>query len=614
MELDNCRWHLCYQQALADVYKVCNEAAFTKIPLSSRDWGSLANSYLSGSSLVDAASFYASSRVAPRLAEMVPIAYLILSLRKAAHPVDVVAIYSLSEALQTEEVIVVLQKLSLVRLVTAEIEACLTLIKLMDVESALDQALLSDQVREYVSAVNNGKGETKADHALKFSGDPRKLRKVLQDVLNIASIDKLPRSLQEKVGAGQLLARGREIVCQPEDAPTVSWETVVVEMEQMAASSLPHQQYADEYRVIRRELIRRSIWVGLKQILKTRCITGAVCVDVTVDPETLEACIDRHKHLSEQFESEFKSPPGNVVHLCAFTGAFLELRRSLATRNWPDVYSALMNLRPLVNDDAFALEGVSAEYELIRAEYTYNVELDGMRLALTSIAPFGSSDTTEEKKSIILMELESNLAVMQKQPTEAAQRLHSIGSQVWPILLLLNEGNSAAVKQVDINKAIELYGSASLSADSLEKILYHVRVNQILQNVCETLLKPFPTAGMITEQVTSVGELETLPQRLWPWLYAIDAYCDLLFAIESRDWLQVVNRCRKLEEIYESLKKVDRHDEKYETQFLELVRNKCREGYKTALDLKAENQQMDRQASAENITVLEVLNLVVRLV
>lgn len=228
-----------------------------------------------------------------------------------------------------------------------------------------------------------------------------------------------------------------------------------------------------------------------------------------------------------------------------------------------------------------------------------------MRGTLQNLATFVSDKATQESKYRLLDRLDNACLLVERQPTQMAKELYDVGVHIQAILILLTEGRSSTVKESEVLEAVRMYKAAGLDPSSVEKVLFHVRVNQILRNVCDTMLND-PVPEKILEKVACVDVVDSLPKELIPWLRACDAYAQVLLSIENRDWLLIVNRCRHLEEIQERLAKQERGDHDNENMFLHLARKLCREGYKVALEMKAEDTQVHIEAVEENLFVEEV--------
>ena len=226
------------------------------------------------------------------------------------------------------------------------------------------------------------------------------------------------------------------------------------------------------------------------------------------------------------------------------------------------------------------------------------------------LEPFLDVETPDNEKLRIVDDLAALCVVMELQDTQAAKDLLDIGRQTLTFLRHLAEANSSKIEEDDINKAIRLFERAGLDPSVLRVILKHVQVNQILMHVCDSLIKtPTLSPEAIMENFTRVDEPGNLPLPLLPWLDATDALCELLAVLRSEDWLLIVNKCRCLEDWVTRLSQEERRDEINENQLLFLLRKQCKDGYKAALDIKANSTRIHKEAVAENISVSEVRGL-----
>lgn len=605
-ELENCIWLSSYQNALADVHFIIKESVFNDLPTDSVEWNSLIRNNVQGSLALQSAAAFSHPNTSPALEDLIPLARSLLELRQLMFDMDIEKSKFLVEKILLTGISAAARH-NLSSVLNNEMTACKKLIHIVDCEEALHACLLKDQVKLYVSVINDGTGISPPSAAAETAGSFLELRSAIEKVEGLATQCKLPASLQNILYSAKKILSGRESLSKAEEAlSSVEWDAVAEGMFQTTDGIFVLEDYQKEFDHIVRECARRSMWTGLKAILATKCVEGSRCIDLCVNKDSLQVCQDKYEAIAARIEDELGiDPPGNLLHLSSFTRSILAVRSSLLKKNWPEVYTSLANLQPLLNDDGLSVHGIVDEIELIRSEYIAQQEIAEMKEAVTDVLPFIGDNFSQEDKRIRMERLNDAIFLMKRLPGPEPARLVEVATHVRMILNKIMEGKINFLPEEKVKDAIGMFEERNFDTSNLQAILQFVRLRQILRTICDAMANN-PTSESISEKLDTVRGALTMPRELLPWLHAAEAFSQLLQAVECRDWLLIVNRARYLEEVSDPLQTLERNDIVNENLLMDMIRNKYREGYKLALEIKAEEAQLQISAATEDVSVSEI--------
>ena len=196
----------------------------------------------------------------------------------------------------------------------------------------------------------------------------------------------------------------------------MDWDNIADNICMIPEGNFILDDYHKEFNYILLECSRRSIWVGLKRVLASKCVVGVRCMDLHVDEVVYRECEDELESLAKRIDAELNPPPGNLIHLLEFVRGMMDIRRALLHRMWPEVYSALGNLQAILNDDGLSVPGILMEVEDIRAEYIAFQEISEMKDALRDILPFISDDMSVENKQMRIERMQDAAYLLRKLP------------------------------------------------------------------------------------------------------------------------------------------------------------------------------------------------------
>jgi hypothetical protein len=604
-EFENCIWLSSYQNALADVFFIINEPVFSELPTNAVDWSSMMTSYQQGNLALDTAFEFSSPTISPALNELIPLARNILHLHHAMFDMDVEKSNAIVHEITKGSLARVVRDHNLLDFVTTEINACKKLIAVVECEEELNAALLSDQVTIFQSANNDGTTVTSKQCSIDCSGRVPRLRAAVDAVHAVAREDALPISLVNILFAGEKILYGRDALANVTEDASTDWDAVAAFMLETPEGKFILDDYQREFDHILIECSRRSIWQKLKQILAAKCLKGTRYMDVHIDQAVFSECEATMEQLLRRLADEIPHPPGNLMHLLSFVQMLLTVRRSLLNLQWPEVYSSLAKLQPLLNDDGLAVPGVIEEIDTIRNEYVAHQEIIEMKDAIRDTLPFITDEISIENKQMRLDRIEDAIFLLKRHTGSVGQTLVNIAQKVMHICARLMHGEVGVLPESSIMEVISLMESEQLNIDEMQQILQFVRLRQILKTICDAISE-HATSDLISHKLDTVRGEHTMPKELLPWLHAADAYSQLLQAIEHLDWVLIVNRCRYLEEVIEPLAAMERHDTENENILIEMARLRYREGYKLAMKIKEDEAELLQSATTADVSMKDM--------